>query len=326
MDEIATECGDSFPLFRTDTQRQWMLSTRGSWLGGFWAGLWWRRYTCTGSMEDRAAAWAWSSRLRPMLLVPSVNRSFVFWYGAAIGHREVNDDREAGMLAAQAALAIAQDFDPSMGACAVGIGMGVGEAGRHRIDVDALAPTLALLHDYGGSDGGVVARRHLWSCMRHLAAGRGAWRASAVLCADGRVAPQDEAGAWPRGQAWAMLGMAEAVRLYGRLYWEAALQTCTYWCDRWGSEQSRLEPQPVQEDPSAQAIAAVAMLNLFRFLPEQTWLRQQALAQIEIVLANPQVTERGRFVGHRYCIAPGTESLVESPCAMFFLLEAVLSS
>ncbi|GLU39958.1 glucuronyl hydrolase [Pseudomonas sp. NBRC 100443] len=327
MDEIAAQCGDRFPLFRPDVATQWKLSRRGSWLGGFWAGLWWRRAAYTRSADDHAVARTWSAQLQPLLSEPSINRSFVFWYGAAIGHQVFAKDQAAQQLAGHAALAISASFDPVWGCWTSGPGMGAGEPGTRTLNVDALAPTLALLHSYGGPKGRVQAHQHLQTCLRYLATEHGAWRENVVPDIDDDMR-QEEAGTWPRGQAWAMLGMAEAVRLYGDVYRQSALQACAYWTEHWGSSHESAEPTkpPIpQQDLSARVISALAMLKLSQCAPDQHWLCQQAHTQISSVLDASNVAEAGQFVGHLYRVGPDDEQLVESACATFFLLENLLS-
>ncbi|ENO90240.1 hypothetical protein [Thauera linaloolentis] len=322
LDGIAEQCGDRFPLFRPAAAAEWTSSRRGSWLGGFWAGLWWLRAARYGRTHDLETARIWSTRLASSLPEPSINRSFVFWYGAAVGYHVCGNDA-ARRLAVQAAHAIAGDFDPSLAACTVGPGMGAGEPGARLVNVDALAPTLALLHDYGGTEGLTKAHLHLQTCLRYLATEHGAWRANAILEANGIILA-DEAGAWPRGQAWAMLGMAEAVRLYGLCYRDAALQACIHWMQHWGEGAEDGTSSRASHDPSAQAIAAVAMLKLYRLLPDQPWLLQQSRSQISSLLLADDIAETGRFVGHLYHAGSGGEEKVESSCATFFLLEALL--
>ncbi len=327
MDEIAAQCGDRFPLFRPSADSLWTLSRRGSWLGGFWAGLWWRRAAYTGSAGDHAAAESWSARLAPSLREPSINRSFVFWYGAAIGHQQSGKGQATEQLANQAALAISEGFNPALGGWTSGSGMGAGKLGTRALNVDALAPTLALLHGYGGSEESTRAQEHLQTCLRHLATEHGAWRTNAVLDADDGV-EQEAAGAWPRGQAWAMLGLAEAVRLFGEAYRQPALQACAYWTERWGDTRQPADRTGLQiapQDLSAQVISATAMLNLSRLIPGEHWLYQQAHMQISAVLDVSNVAETGQFVGHLYHVKADDEQLVESACATFFLLENLLS-
>lgn len=327
MDETAAQCGDRFPLFRPSADALWTLSRRGSWLGGFWAGLWWRRAAYTGSADDHALAEAWSARLTPLLREPSINRSFVFWYGAAIGHEKSGKDQAPQQLANQAALAISEGFNPALGGWTCGSGMGAGELGTRALNVDALAPTLALLHGHGGPKERTRARQHLQTCLHYLAAEHGAWRTNAVLDAGDGV-KQEAAGAWPRGQAWAMLGMAEAVRLFGEAYLPPALQACAYWTERWGGASQpavRTGLQIPPQDLCAHVISATAMLNLSQLIPGRDWLYQQAHMQMSAVLDASNVAETGQFVGHLYHVGPDDERLVESACATFFLLENLLS-
>jgi len=122
-----------------------------------------------------------------------------------------------------------------------------------------------------------------------------------------------------------MLGLAEAVRCYDtKRYTNAALRACEYWHRQlcapesgvWGDGQTHA-------DPSALAIAAVAMFRLWQRMPEQQWLHQQSCQHIQALLT-PDVVQTGQFVGHHYQTRPDTFELVESPCALFFLLEALL--
>jgi len=321
MDEIAAQCGDRFPLFRTVADAQWTLSKRGSWMGGFWAGLWWLKTSVTGDAADHAQAVQWCMRLEASLDEPSVNRSFVFWYGAGLGG-QLQGDETARQLAQRAARTLLNRFDAQRAIWPLDEGMGAGERGRCMLDVDSLAPLIALMHAHSGSIGSDVAQRHLDSCLTQLTDGTGAWRSRKALDV---VHQTPSPPIWPRGQAWAMLGLAEAARRYGsQRYIDAALRACAYWQQQfhtsksgaWGSSQT-------QPDPSALAIAAVAMFRLWQYTPEQQWLHQQSCQHIQALLT-PDVVQTGQFVGHHYQTRPDTFELVESPCALFFLLEALL--
>jgi len=190
------------------------------------------------------------------------------------------------------------------------------------LDVDSLAPLVELMHAHGGSIGNDLARRHLDSCLTHLTDGTGAWRSRKSLDV---VQQPPSPPIWPRGQAWAMLGLAEAVRCYGtKRYMDAALRACEYWQQQFHtSESSAWGSSQTPPDPSALAIAAVAMFRLWQHMPEQQWLHQQSCLHIEALLT-AEVVQTGQFVGHHYQIRPDTSELVESPCALLFLLEALL--
>jgi len=314
MDEIAAQCGDRFPLFRAASDSEWTLSKRGSWMGGFWAGLWWLKASVTGNAADRAQAAQWCTRLEAMLDEPSVNCSFVFWYGAGLGDK-LYDDEIAHSLARRATRTLLNHFDETLAIWPLGVGMGADERGRSRLDVDSLAPLLCLMHAHGGTTGRTLAQRHLDSCLTHLADGAGAWRSRKAM---GVVQQTPSPPIWPRGQAWAMLGLAEAASRYdAKHYADAALRACTYWQQQYASWNSS------QPDPSASTIAAVAMFRLWQYTPEQQWLHQQSCWHIQALLT-PDVVQTGQFAGHHYQTRPSISEWVESPCALFFLLQALL--
>ncbi|XOT97756.1 hypothetical protein ACMTAU_10975, partial [Alcaligenes pakistanensis] len=96
-----------------------------------------------------------------------------------------------------------------------GSGMGGGEAGNHILNVDALAPTLLLLDAQGGPVARQFGQWHVDACLRYLQKRSGAWRDTVLLRGNDVLAEQG-AETWQRGQAWAMLGMVTAARLYDR--------------------------------------------------------------------------------------------------------------
>ena len=50
----AAEVGPRFPLYADPDTGRWTTTSRGSWTGGFWAGLRWLRAVAYGSAHDRA--------------------------------------------------------------------------------------------------------------------------------------------------------------------------------------------------------------------------------------------------------------------------------
>lgn len=321
LDRVSHQCANQFPLYRLAHDKQWKLSRRGSWLGGFWTALWWRRAAFTEQSEDFDQAAFWCRQLAPQLEEPSLNRSFVFWYGAALGGRLAGAD-EARELACRAADALARDYCPEIGGWPLGPGMGGGSKGHATLDVDALAPTLALMHLQRDPRKIAMARNHLELCLRTLRTPFGAWASHAERKADGsfRCHP---AGEWARGQAWAMLGLAEAVGLYGGEYAQVACEACAYWVRRWGEGASTATLKPSEADPCAVAIASVALLRLWQCLPGLNPWCDLACRQIAALLS-PQV-RHGSFVGHYYQTGREQTQLVESACATFFLLEALMT-
>lgn len=312
LDGISRQCGEQFPLYRLPRNRLWKLSRRGSWLGGFWAALWWRRAAFTELSEDQDQAVFWCRQLAGQLDEPSLNRSFVFWYGAALGAR-LSQDQQARELALRAADALARDYCPQIGGWPLGPGMGGGDHGQATLNIDALAPTLALMHLQSDAEKRAMARSHLELCLRTLRGADGAWASHAHLDPHGQFEP-GPAGEWARGQAWAMLGLAEAVGLYGGVYAEAAREACDYWRRHWSE---------VSGDPCATAIASVALLRLWQCLPGMNEWRDLAFRQVEGLLSSE--VQQGCFIGHYYRTGAQEEQLVESACATFFLVEALLT-
>ena len=312
LDSISRQCGEQFPLYRLPRERKWKLSRRGSWLGGFWAGLWWRRAAYTELSEDLEQAAVWSRQLGAQLDEPSLNRSFVFWYGAAFGGR-LAQDQSARELALRAADTLARDYRPDIGGWPLGPGMGGGDSGHATLNIDALAPTLALMHLQ--ADQREMGRSHLELCLRTLRGEGGAWASHAQLDEDGRVS-RGPAGEWARGQAWAMLGLAEAVGLYGGAYAAPAREACAYWLKRWGKGMG-------DADPCAVAIASLALLRLWQCLPGMNEWRELAFKQLEGLMSLE--VQQGCFVGHYYRTGADQEQMVESACATFFLVEALLT-
>ena len=326
MDRVAEQCGEQFPLFRQAGSEQWTLSRRGSWLGGFWAGLWWRRALISGQEQDQEQALRWSQKLQVWRDEPSINRSFVFWYGAGLGSA-LHGNTQAKIMLEQAAQALLDSFDVGSGFWPLGSGMGAGEAGAHILNVDALAPTLLILDAQGGPVARQLGQWHVDACLRYLQKRSGAWR-DTVLLRGQEVLAEQGAATWQRGQAWAMLGMATAARVYGRKsYAHAALHACRYWQEHWGRFADGLlrQTDPVMPlDRSAWAIASLSMYELAQLLPEQHWLQEQSRVYLDALLSE-ELNQTGRFVGHLYKVAPGQSELVESACATFFLLEALLA-
>ncbi|MEE1925122.1 glucuronyl hydrolase [Pseudomonas sp. 148P] len=314
LDGISRQCGEQFPLYRLPRERKWKLSRRGSWLGGFWTALWWRRAAYTELSEDLDQAVFWSRQLAAQLDEPSLNRSFVFWYGAALGGR-LAQDPSARELALRAADALARDFCPEIGGWPLGPGMGGGDKGHATLNIDALAPTLALMHLQDDPDQRAMARSHLELCLRTLRAEGDAWASHAHRDERGGF-QRGPAGEWARGQAWAMLGLAEAVGVYGGTYAAPAHEACAYWLRRWGKVSG-------DADPCAMAIASLALLRLWQCLPGMNEWRDLAFKQIEGLLSSE--VQQGCFVGHYYRTGADQEQMVESACATFFLVEALLT-
>ncbi len=327
LEGIERACGKDFPLYSPGLEDRWSVSSGGSWLGGFWAGLWWLRARVTGASSDRDKAIRIGQRLVSKLEAPTLNRSMIFWYGLAPGALWF-EHLESRQLLDQAGAALAAAFSRALGCIPLGTDMGGGPDGDRRIAIDTLAPTLRLLARHPQCAVRDLAGQHLQGTLAACGTWRGAYCGS-VHCREERVMPEEQAGLWSRGQAWAMLGLVQAAGLYGEPFLSEARRACEYWLE------TRPEPLPANrldhpdagDDPSAAVIAALAMLGLDGQPGQLEPWHEHAERLLAAVVRSRYVTVGGAtpglFGGMRYRTREG-EVLVESACSSFFLLAALL--
>jgi unsaturated chondroitin disaccharide hydrolase len=239
-----------------------MTSGRGSWTGGFWAGLWWLRAAVLGG-DEAAVARGWTSRLIPRGGDDTATRGMTFWYGAGSGHR-LTGDPLAAQVAALGRAALAASFDTEHRLVPFGRAFDPPDqpARAPRAVIDPLAGIIALLTDPTTADPETrsLARRH---AGRHL---------ELCLAPDGAVRPEvalpggpATRHGWARGQAWGLLGFAVAARDLDTGFTEPARRAATWWLDRVppGRTSHAVLGDPTSpEDTSAAAIAAAALLTL----------------------------------------------------------------
>ncbi|MCG8927753.1 hypothetical protein [Lentzea sp. CC55] len=165
VDEIEAAIGDRFPLYLHDGR--WRTSARGSWTGGFWAGLLTLRRLVTGAgdvapVRDRLDVWAEAD---------TVLRGMIFWYGSGAERLGLIAPRPSTTKVADS---LAGGFDPELGAIPWGTAF---SADGPDIRADGAAGVVPLLETHGHHD---VAHRHR-NAHAHLAP------------------------TWPRGKAWLSL-------------------------------------------------------------------------------------------------------------------------
>ncbi|MFB7174826.1 sugar ABC transporter permease [Streptomyces sp. NPDC056254] len=220
----AAEVGDRFPLYADPADGRWTTTGRGSWTGGFWAGLLWLRARYTGAEPDRRAAAACTARLAPWAEADTATRGLIFWYGTA----PAGGDAEAAELRARAAKACLAACDPELGILPWGGALG---GPRLLARVDAVPGTVPLLADAGPGGAAAAAahlRRHLDLCLGPPGGpclgpdlpggadggGASAWFRPALRfeTATARWRPCDDPPpGWSRGRAWLLLAVADAL-------------------------------------------------------------------------------------------------------------------
>ncbi|AHL34243.1 glucuronyl hydrolase [Pseudomonas brassicacearum] len=324
MDQIQASCGEGFPLYCVGAGSHWKVSAGGSWLGGFWSGLWWLRAHRNAFLEDRRQARQITERLRDKLGSATHHRSLIFHYSAGLGSCLL-DDALANELAEQAVQQLARAFDPLLGCIALGRDMGGGEQGDQRLSIDPLAATLQLFARRADPRLLSLGRQQLQASFRACAGSGGAWSSQASHD-DGHWCADERPGNWSRGQAWAMLGLSVGARLYGAPYSQDAMQSCQYWQRSRGSDAplNRLSEPQGPDDPCAAAMAALALQGLAPQVPDGELLREYAGAQLAAIIRSGDFQD-GCFLGHCYRTSAAGEQKVETACGSFFLLAALLA-
>ncbi|MFI6770483.1 sugar ABC transporter permease [Streptomyces sp. NPDC050355] len=203
----AAEVGDRFPLYADPDTGRWTTTSRGSWTGGFWAGLRWLRALHTGDGRDRAGAAEWTGRLAGWLGADTATRGLIFWYGTALGAGSGGDSASVSLRVRAAGACLDDGFAPELGIVPWGAAFG---GPRLVARVDGVPGMVPLLATAGGAEGRRAARSHL---DRHLALclGEEPLRPAWEWTAAGRWAacPQPAPG-WSRGRAWLLLALADA--------------------------------------------------------------------------------------------------------------------
>jgi unsaturated chondroitin disaccharide hydrolase len=223
VDETAALAGERYPLYAD--AGGWTTTGRGSWAGGFWAGLLALR-AAVGSPAAFEAAVSARDRLAPWADQDTVCRGMIFWYGETLGLLGL---AEPAPSTGRAARALAERFDPAIDA----VPWGTRFAPEHPpVRPDGAAGAAALLAWSGHED---LAGRHLRTHLRH----------PAVHSA--------------RDQAWLLLAAAEGVRWLGHDYLGDAARLAEPWSD---GRVPRAVAGEAWPDTSAAAIAAVALLEL----------------------------------------------------------------
>ncbi|MFF6636688.1 sugar ABC transporter permease [Streptomyces althioticus] len=291
------EVGDRFPLYADPGTGAWRKTARGSWTGGFWAGLLWLRARHTGDPSDREAARACTARLADWAGADTSTRGLILWYGTVFA-----DDGER--IRYQGARACRDSFDPELGLVPWGSAFG-GPRLMARVDgVPGMVPLLATVDVE-------AARSHL---RRHLDLRLGSQPSSWSWLhteTTGWTACADPPPGWSRGPAWLLLALAEGACLPDGDSYAALADTLT-----------PASPVPLADtahpggplDTSAAAVTALALLRLGR--------RDRAVGVLE-VLVDRHLTADGRLLDGCYDLPAGTAVRHELIWGDFFLAYAL---
>ncbi|WP_433728086.1 hypothetical protein ACQP0C_37980 [Nocardia sp. CA-129566] len=310
--------GERLPLYAERNSGAWVTTSRGSWTGGFWAGLLWLRALHTGSADDRSAAAQVTARLADWVGADTATRGLIFWYGTALA-ANAGGDRTAAELGAEAARACLDDFDHELGVLPWGSAFG---GPRLLARVDGVAGILPLLATASGTaaakahldthltprrtepvstpargwaDGDCAARpQPLLATASGTAAAKAhldthliRWRTDPVFTpawawTDGEwVACSQPRTGWSRGRAWLLLALADASWHIDTGYLDAAEELIDDTAPLIPPAELTPDAPP---DTSAAAIEVVALLKLAaaHHIPDRAvGLRNRAIKMLE---------------------------------------------
>ncbi|WP_432089211.1 sugar ABC transporter permease [Streptomyces sp. bgisy095] len=207
MERVTTteaQVGERFPLYADPRDGMWKTTGRGSWSGGFWAGLLWLRARYSGSEADRRAAAGRTAVLAPWADTDTVTRGLIFWYPTALA----DGDSKAATLQARAARALLAARDPALGVVPWGDAFG---GPRLQARADGVPGTVPLLATVAPGAAAEHLHRHLDLCLGVEGEPLPAWRFEG---GDVGWQPCEEPGrGWSRGRAWLLLAVADALLL-----------------------------------------------------------------------------------------------------------------
>jgi unsaturated chondroitin disaccharide hydrolase len=325
MDQVFLQAKGRYPLYFDGPEiERGIWSKGGSWVGGYWVGLWWLRAKYFDCLDDQQRARAIGVGLRGKLEEDSLNRSMIFWYGAGLSSLWF-EDKDTQLLLETAAEKLVADKPNASSFFPIGTAMGGGVSGSHSVTVDTLSSLVQLLRQTGHCE---LAQQHLNVMIKHCVTTNGIYPALKVI--DGHIQGEGVAGDWSRGQAWFMLGLAQAARYWPELYRESAQEIAEYWLVSRGPSipLNRLSEPMGLKDPSAALIASLAMFNLAGIgsnEEREVW-RERASQLLKNLLASPYIEiapSTARFSGCCYRLIAGPEALVESPWGTFLLIQAL---
>ncbi|WP_327305391.1 sugar ABC transporter permease [Streptomyces sp. NBC_01298] len=258
---------ERFPLYADPHTGQWTTTGRGSWAGGFWAGLLWLRARHTGTAADRSAASACTARLTGWVDADTSTRGLILWYGTALAV----EDAGAEHLRSRAAGACLSAVDEELGLLPWGSAFG---GPRLLARVDGLPGTVTLLSTVGPAAAASHLQRHLSLCLpgsgTEARPARDLVPAWSYAAETGWRECAEPAPGWSRGPAWLLLALADALH-------RPAVAACLpghpqalaeRLADAWTGPGTPLVP-PAEaarpdgpQDTSAAAVTAVALLKL----------------------------------------------------------------
>jgi len=305
IDDTAAQVREGFPDYADPQTGRWTASPDGSWTGGFWNGMLWLAFATT--KEQKYLHWAerWTELLRPRVQSENIFRSFLFYYGAALGDILVGNSfaRDVGLLGAGG---LATLYNANARAIPLGreaeavsdVDVGPGDA-----NVDGVQATSLLIWaaresgDEGLYEIGLQhALRFIEFCVRE---DNSVIQSVRFDTETGEIIKNythkgyTENSTWARAQAWAMLGYSvDAIWEPDREeFVDVAERTADWWIDHVPDDRVAFWDFDVpvsaetKRDTSATAIATAALLKLGALAPSEESRRRYREAAEATTLA-----------------------------------------
>jgi unsaturated chondroitin disaccharide hydrolase len=284
IDDTARQELEGFPNYADPETGAWVTSPGGDWTGGFWVGELWLACRATGSQRYAELAARWCRALRPRVASDTVWRSFLFYYGAALGDILLGD-QAAAAIALEGARGLTSLYNQR--ASVLPLGTGTSQRGGEQTVIDAVGPVSALL--------GWASEKTTDPAYRELAARHARRHIELCVREDGSVSQTatfdprtgelarryshqgySDESTWARAQAWAMLGFAQSARWLPEqgAFLDTAVRVADWWIehvpDDWVAFWDFSDPgiPAVERDTSASAIAAVSLLKLAQLVQD----------------------------------------------------------
>jgi unsaturated chondroitin disaccharide hydrolase len=287
IDDTAQRITTGFSNFADPATGEWTTSPQGDWTGGHWVGELWLARRVTGEERYEEWAWRWCEALRPRALSSTVFRSFLFYYGAALGEILLSDEwaREVALEGAQGLIGL---YNPEAGVIPLGTeAEEASDVGDQETSIDAVGSISALFgwasEKTGEPSYREAAARH---ALRHIDF---CVREDASVCQSASLDPEtgkivrryshkgySEESTWARAQAWGMLAYTLSARWMPEHeeFLETAIRVADWWLEHvpadgvafWDFADPSIPD--VERDTSATAIAAASLLKLSELVPD----------------------------------------------------------
>jgi unsaturated chondroitin disaccharide hydrolase len=288
IDDTAQRITTGFPNFADPATGEWTTSPQGDWTGGHWIGELWLARKVTG--EERYGGWArkWCEALRLRATSNTVFRSFLFYYGAALGEILLSD-AEAREVALEGARGLMSLYNSEAGVIPLGTeAEEASHVGESETSIDAVGSIAALFGWVSETTEdpayGEVASRHVG---RHIEI---CVRKDNSVCQSASFDPKtgeilrryshkgySEESTWSRAQAWGMLAYTLSARWMPEHdeFLETASRVTDWWLDHVPKDRVAFwdfaDPNipDVERDTSATAIAAASLLKLSELVGDE---------------------------------------------------------